>query len=150
MRMRRSSGLEICHRWYARIAYRTDSVWTEFGRRALLALERRFSNGELRFAIPPQWERVDGKLVVAGRLDGDRLGGTMTLGSGQPVEWTATRAPSLRRSGTPQWDTPRTLFNGRDLTGWHLKGASAWQAADGILSNRKSSSDREQRNDYCL
>ena len=39
--MRRSSGLEICHCWYARMAYRTDSVWTEFGR-AFLALERRF------------------------------------------------------------------------------------------------------------
>src|SRR5918994_844862 len=38
-----------------------------------------FKDGQMRFAIPPQWERVDGKVVVVGRLEGDRLTGTMTV-----------------------------------------------------------------------
>jgi 3-keto-disaccharide hydrolase len=104
--------------------------------------EVEFANGEFRFAIPPQWERIDGKLAVTGRLDGDRLSGTMTPGSGPPTEWTAARAPSLRRSGAPQWGTPVTLLNGRDLTGWHPKGTTnAWTVEDGILKNAKAGSD---------
>jgi hypothetical protein len=104
--------------------------------------EVEFANGEFHFAIPPQWERIDAKLTVAGRIDGDRLSGTMTLGSAQPMEWSATRAPSLRRSAAPQWGAPVTLLNGRDLTGWHAKGTnSAWQIADGILHNAKSGTD---------
>jgi hypothetical protein len=97
-----------------------------------------FKDGELRFAIPPQWERVDGNLVVAGRLDADRLEGTMTLGDGQPVKWTGVRAPSLRRAAAPRWDAPVRLFNGRDLTGWHADGANEWESAAGVLHNRKS------------
>jgi hypothetical protein len=97
-----------------------------------------FKDGELRFAIPPQWERVDGNLVVAGRLAGDRLEGTMTLGEGQPVKWTGVRAPSLRRAAAPRWEAPVRLFNGRDLAGWHADGASEWEASAGVLHNRKS------------
>jgi len=57
-----------------------------------------FKDGEMRFAIPPQWERVAGDLVVVGRLSGDRLTGTMTLGNGAPQSWTGVRAPTLRRA----------------------------------------------------
>ena len=104
--------------------------------------EVEFKDGELRFSIPPQWERVDGKISVTGRLEGDRLSGSMTLGTRQPVEWTAVRAPSLRPNGAPQWGTPVTLLNGRDLAGWHPKGTtSAWQVADGVLKNAKAGSD---------
>lgn len=98
-----------------------------------------FKNGEMRFAIPPQWERVNGSLVVAGTLDGDRLSGTMTLGTQAPQRWTAVRAPSLRRAAAPRWDPPAALFNGRDLAGWHtVGGANEWEAVDGVLRNRKS------------
>lgn len=100
-----------------------------------------FNNGEMRFSIPPQWERADGNIVVAGRLDGDRLSGSITVGRDAPLEWTAVRAPSLRRDAAPRWGTPVALLNGRDLSGWHPKGANAWQVHDGILSNVKSSSD---------
>ena len=98
-----------------------------------------FKDGRLRFAIPPQWERVDGDLVVEGQLDGERLSGTMTLGAGAPMKWTGVRAPSLRRAAAPRWDAPAPLFTGRDLSGWHVVGgANEWEAADGVLRNRKS------------
>ena len=97
-----------------------------------------FKNGELRFAIPPQWERVDGDLVVVGRLEGDRLKGTMTLAGGEPMEWTGVRAPSLRRTAEPKWGKPIALLNGRDLTGWHVNGANSWEVAGGELRNTKS------------
>jgi hypothetical protein len=98
-----------------------------------------FKNNEMRFAIPPQWERVDGNVVVAGTLDGDRLNGTMTIGTGTPLRWTGVRAPTLRRTQPPRWDAPAALFNGRDLSGWRaVGGANEWEAVDGVLRNRKS------------
>ena len=97
-----------------------------------------FAGGEMRFSIPPQWERVDGNLVVTGRLDGDRLTGSMTLAGGTPMTWTGVRAPSLRRAVAPQWGAAVPLVNGRDLTGWHAIGANEWEVADGVLRNKKS------------
>jgi len=97
-----------------------------------------FTAGEMRFSIPPQWERVDGNLSVVGRLEGDRLTGSMTLGNGTPIQWTAVRAPSLRRATAPQWGPAVPLFNGRDLTGWHAMGANEWTAENGVLRNKKS------------
>ena len=113
-----------------------------------------FKDGEMRFAIPPQWERVAGDLVVVGRLSGDRLTGTMTLGNGAPQSWTGVRAPTLRRATEPQWDTGVPLFNGRDLTGWRVAGgANEWEAVDGVLRNRKSGGNiitTEKFNDFKL
>ena len=97
-----------------------------------------FTGGEMRFAIPPQWERVDGNLVVTGRLDGDRLTGSMTLAGGAPLSWTGVRAPSLRRQTAPRWGGPTPLLNGRDLAGWHAMGTNEWEVVNGILRNRKS------------
>jgi hypothetical protein len=97
-----------------------------------------FKGGEMRFAIPPQWERVDGNLVVTGRLDGDRLTGSMTLAGGAPMSWTGVRAPTLRRQTAPRWGAPASLFNGRDLAGWHAIGTNEWEAVNGILRNKKS------------
>jgi hypothetical protein len=130
----RSAWLEVRHSGVQTLV--GQFVGTSGSARPISQVE--FKDGQMRFAIPPQWERVDGNLVVAGRLDGDRLMGTMTLGSGQPVEWTGVRAPSLRRTAAPQWDAPVPLLNGRDLTGWHAEGANEWEGSGGVLRNKKS------------
>jgi hypothetical protein len=98
-----------------------------------------FKNNEMRFAIPPQWERIDGNVVVTGTLEGDKLSGTMAIGSSAPLRWTGVRAPTLRRASPPQWDKPVPLFTGRDLSGWHaVGGTNEWAAVDGVLRNGKS------------
>jgi hypothetical protein len=91
-----------------------------------------------RFAIPPQWERGDGDLIVAGELRGEELSGTATFPDGQALPWTAVRAPALRRAAPAAWAPPLTLFNGVDLTGWHpVDGENNWTVEDGILRNLK-------------
>jgi hypothetical protein len=97
-----------------------------------------FKDGSFRFAIPPQWERVDGDLVVSGRVDGDRLSGTMTLAGAAPQSWTGERAPALQRSSPPRWDQPAALIAKDGLAGWHVVGGeNQWAVEAGVLRNRK-------------
>jgi hypothetical protein len=96
------------------------------------------ARGTIRFAIPPQWERGKGDLVVEGRVVGDSLAGTMTLPDGRRHEWTAARAPALRRTTAPVFGPAIRLFNGTDLTGWRALGTNQWRAVNGVLQSPKS------------
>jgi len=98
------------------------------------------ADGTFRFAIPPQWDSNPNDITFEGRLDGDRITGSMTMGDGQKLAWSGTRAPALRRAGKPAWGAPVTLFSGKSLDGWQPVGRrdSAWSAAGGILQNAKS------------
>jgi hypothetical protein len=96
------------------------------------------SDGGLRFAIPPQYERGDGDLVLEGQLEGEQLSGTIVTPGGDTVTYMGRRAPVLQRSGTPHWGEPITLFNGVDISGWKvIQGESQWEVVDGILRNNK-------------
>ncbi|MGE5803618.1 MAG: DUF1080 domain-containing protein [Gemmatimonadota bacterium] len=99
-----------------------------------------FENDTLRFSIPPQWESGNQDLAVEAALAGDKLTGTITFPNGARLPFTGVRAPALQPSGTVQWGKPVTLFNGRDLTGWHALpgGESAWQVVNGVLTNTKA------------
>jgi hypothetical protein len=97
-----------------------------------------FTDGVLRFAIPPQWEQGTSDLQVEGRLEGDSLSGTMVFPDGSRASWIGRRAPSLRRTATPRWGTPVRLFNGRDLTGWRALGTNQWRAVNGVLQSPRS------------
>ena len=99
-----------------------------------------FTDGTFRFAIPPQWESNPRDITFEGRLDGDRVTGSMTMGDGQKVTWSGTRAPSLRRAAPSAWGDPIALFNGKSLDGWQTVGSrdSQWSAVGGILQNAKS------------
>ena len=130
----RSAWLEVRHSGVQTLV--GQFVGTSGSARPISQVE--FKDGELRFTIPPQWERVDGNLVVTGRLEGDRLTGSMTLAGGAPMAWTGVRAPTLRRQAPPRWAADTPLLNGRDLAGWHVVGASEWEVADGVLRNKKS------------
>lgn len=98
-----------------------------------------FTDGTFRFAIPPQWESNPRDISFEGRLDGDRLTGSMTMGDSEKATWSGTRAPALRRAAAPAWGEPITLFNGNALDGWRPVGGgdSQWSAAGGILRNAK-------------
>lgn len=99
-----------------------------------------FTDGTFRFAIPPQWESNPRDLTFEGRLEGDRISGSMTMGDGQKLTWSGTRAPSLRRASRPVWGGPVPLLNGNSLNGWQPlgRGESQWSAVGGILQNAKS------------
>ena len=89
------------------------------------------------FAIPHQWEEGTGDLRVDGKVDGERLSGTIINPDGTSHTFTATRAPSMRRASAPVWGEAIELFNGKDLTGWTTQsgGPSRWSAVNGVLTN---------------
>ncbi len=99
-----------------------------------------FTDGTFRFAIPPQWESHPRDITFEGRLEGDRITGSTTMGDGETVTWSGTRAPSLRRTVAPTWGAPVRLLDGTTLSGWKPigRGDSQWSAAGGILRNAKS------------
>ncbi len=97
-----------------------------------------YQGGRISFAIPPQWESGNGDLVVEGEVKGAGLAGTIRFPDGAQYNWTAVRAPSLKRQGAPVWGKPIRLFNGRDLTGWRPMGENQWQVKNGILFSPKS------------
>jgi hypothetical protein len=41
----------------------------------------------------------------------------------------------------PVWGEPITLFNGKDLTGWHAMGKNQWKVVDGVLTSASSGSN---------
>jgi hypothetical protein len=89
----------------------------------------------VRFAIPPQWEQGDGDLRVEGSVSGDEVSGTILDPAGRRLAWTGKRAPTLRRTTTPQWASPITLFDGTDLSRWQVPENNQWHVAGGILNN---------------
>jgi hypothetical protein len=96
-----------------------------------------FADGTFRFAIPPQWDSNPNDITFEGRLEGDRITGSMTMGDGQKVTWSGTRAPSLRRPAPAAWGDPIKLLNGNALDGWKPLGRrdSNWSVAGGVLKN---------------
>jgi 3-keto-disaccharide hydrolase len=97
------------------------------------------SGDSMRFSIPRQWEEGTGELTVEGRLQDDRLAGSMTFPDGKRADWTAVRAPSLRRPARPVWGAPMPLLNQNDLGGWHaVGGENQWVVSEGVLRSPKS------------
>ena len=93
------------------------------------------------FKIPPQWEKGDGDLQLEGTIAGDKIKGTIIYPDGKSVNWEGSRAPLLRRSKAPEWAAPVTLFNGKDLKGWHTQGENQWLVEAGVLKSPKSGSN---------
>lgn len=94
------------------------------------------SNGHLKFVSPKEEEGSKADLVFEGTLNGKQLSGTLNGPDGKTWNWTARRAPSLKRSAPPTWGAPITLFNGKDLSGWHEDkpgAAPAWKVENGVL-----------------
>jgi hypothetical protein len=98
-----------------------------------------YAGGQVRFAIPPQWERDSASLRLEGTLGSDRLTGTITTPAGERDSFTATRAPALQSATAPVWGAPIVLFNGKDLTGWKTEGGqSHWNVVNGVLTSSAS------------
>lgn len=100
-----------------------------------------FADGKINFSLPPQWEAENNDITFEGTLDGDNLTGTMTDAAGKSHNWKAVRAPSLHREKAPVWGKPITLFNGKDMKGWHTEGPNQWKAEAGTLRSPHSGSN---------
>lgn len=101
------------------------------------------SGDSLRFAIPHQWEAGDGDLAVTGRIDGAKLSGSMTFPDGKSYDWTAERAPSLKRDKPPVWGAPIRLLHANDFGGWKAIAGGAgdsnqWVVKEGVLRSPRS------------
>jgi Domain of Unknown Function (DUF1080) len=97
-----------------------------------------FSQGRVRFSVPPQWEARTDDLLFEGQLDGNDLRGQTTDEKGRRLTWTGRPAPSLKRERPPNWGEAIELWNGHDLAGWKprsRKARSGWLAREGPLVN---------------
>jgi Domain of Unknown Function (DUF1080) len=94
------------------------------------------TNGTLTFVSPKEEEERKDDMVFTGKLVGDQLQGSTTGPDGTPWTWTGVRAPSLKRSSPPQWGKPVSLFNGNNLTGWHMSNPNSvavWKVSNSTL-----------------
>lgn len=96
-----------------------------------------FTNDTLKWSAPPQWEGGNGDFQFTGVYANDSLTGTLTTPDGKQLSWSGHRAPAMERKSPPTWSVQKRLFNGRDLTGWHVSGGeNHWKALPGgVLSN---------------
>lgn len=149
------NGIPILGRWDLRVtgASGTYPSWLEVTLSGDRTLVGRFvgqvgsarpisrvqvSGGDVRFSIPPQWDRDTSDLSFQGQLEGDRLAGTITNPDGTRASFVGSRAPALIRS-TPQWGKPISLFDGKTLAGWKTeRGRGQWSVANGVLTNGSS------------
>lgn len=103
--------------------------------------EVKWQNGKFSFSLPLQWEVGTRTMDFEGELKGDSLKGSMVFVDGKTYPLRGWRAPSLLREKQPEWGEPVTLFNGKDLSGWHASGTNQWVAENGILKSAKPGSN---------
>jgi hypothetical protein len=104
--------------------------------------EVKYDNGKVSFSIPTQWDMSNNPLVFEGMLQNDQISGTITTPKGDKYPFTGERAPLLKRSNPPVWGKPIALFNGKDLSGWHMSGKEQqWMVEAGVLKSPKSGSN---------
>ena len=97
-----------------------------------------YKDGQLTIKIPKQYEAAPEVLTFVGKLSGDKLAGTVQDEKGNTLNWTAVRAPELRRATKPAWGKAIQLFNGKDLTGWKLRSSergNCWSVENSVLTN---------------
>jgi hypothetical protein len=97
-----------------------------------------YNGSDLLVRIPIQYERNKSDLILKGRLTGDRLEGTTEDENGNTLKWIGVRAAALERNASSKWGQPVDLFNGKDLSGWKLRGkpgADCWSVVDGAMTN---------------
>lgn len=96
-----------------------------------------FDDDAIEFRVPVQYETGDNDLVFQGRLEFDGLAGTVEMGDGTELHWSAVRAPSLQRDRDPAWGEP-VLLIGDDLAGWRMRDErypGCWSVGDGVLKS---------------
>ena len=109
--------------------------------------ELAIQNGELRFGFirkdrpQPGVEPKTAHLIYKARLVDGKLEGTFEIeGQDRPaMKWVGVPAPVIRDRDDGSWreGKPVTLFNGKDMTGWHSESGKegGWSVEDGVLAS---------------
>ena len=93
-----------------------------------------FINGNtFTFKIPPQWDPKRGDLSFEGLIDDDKISGMVKFENGDSITFSGVRAPSWEYKEVIEWGDTKSLFNGKDLTGWDEVGRKPWSVEEGIL-----------------
>jgi hypothetical protein len=113
--------------------WKADMVGRWGNARSLPKVE--LANGKLTFVSPKDEEAAPADMVFEGTFVGKTLSGTVNGPDGKAWQWTGRRAPPLKPSGEPKWGKPIPLFNGKDLSGWEMKGPgrTLWKVENGNL-----------------
>ncbi len=97
-----------------------------------------YENGQLRVAIPVQYEPGTADLVFEGRMVDGELRGTTVDAEGNTLTWRGVPAPLLQPLGDARPGPTIQLFNGRDLSGWSMRfdtRPGCWQVREGVLES---------------
>lgn len=99
---------------------------------------------QLTFSLPVQYETNPEDMTFEGQLSQDRIEGTTNAADGSTLTWTAVRAPSLERTGSPTWGESIDLLAGSIDDHWHARSPDAadnWTLSDGVLASSASGTD---------
>lgn len=133
------SWLEIKHSGNATLIGRFVFA---FGSARPIAEVETYGENKFTFSIPNQWEPKGSDMIFHGELADGKLKGTMVYTDGSVLNWTGVKAPKLEYTENAKWDKPINVFNGKDLTGWHVDGEkNQWIVKDGILTSPESGSN---------
>ncbi len=114
--------------------------------------EASITGDRIHFVSPKEEEgRIDSDMTFDGRLRGHSLNGTTTGPDGTPWTWHAVPAPALKPPPVIVWGKPITLFNGRDMRGWHISDPGAhsrWLVTDGTLLSQGQGPDLQTQKNF--
>jgi hypothetical protein len=98
------------------------------------------SHGALMFTSPKDEENRSSDMIFKATLVAGKLVGTTTGPDGATWTWVGERAPTLERTAPPHWGKTISLFNGKNLDGWHEYSANPfpesgnhWTVVNGTL-----------------
>ena len=97
-------------------------------------------DGIISFSIPSQWDGFS-NMYFQGTLKNRKLVGTILSSEGGSYAFQGVVAPKLNRSNNVKWGIPKSLFNNKNLQGWHTSEGqkfNQWIVENGILKNPKS------------
>lgn len=88
------------------------------------------------FDIPNQWEPKGNNMMVNGKIENKELKGTIVYTDGSIIPFTGVPAPKMEFNDNPSWGKTISLFNGKNLDGWHFDNDNAkWKVDNGYLIN---------------
>ena len=129
---------------------KVELMWGVGSARPVEGVDRQ--NGTLSFTkgirrpFAPKNEPVV-KYRITMKSDGELLRGSMQPDSGAAVEFSGKKQPPMPPApdlSKVTFGDPITLFNGRDISGWHVSNPAkknGWSVRDGLLSNDTPKTD---------